>query len=97
MYIQINISEQVYNELKNFKIDKKYKSFHDALHEISKLGVPKTREDNKGLANIVWKTVGVPIALRDDLAALKRQGKFKSFSHLIHNLLKGAKQHEKRN
>lgn len=96
MYICINISEQVYNELNNFKIDNKYKSLHYALHELKQQGVPKTKEDTKGLANIAWKTVGIPIALRDDLLVLKRKGKFKSLNNLIHNLLKGAKKHEKR-
>lgn len=96
MYPCINISEQVYNELKDFKIDRKYKSLHYALHELTKLGVPSTHENTKGLENIKWKTIGVPIALRDDLMALKDKAQFKSLNNLIHNLLKGAKKHEKR-
>lgn len=92
----INVSEQVYNELNNFKIDNKYKSLHYALHELKNQGVPKTKEDTKGLENIKWKTIGVSIALKDDLLALKDKAKFKSLNNLIHNLIKGTKKHEKR-
>ena len=96
MYPCINVSEQVLNELKDFKIDRKYKSLHYALHELIKQGIPKAKENTKGLAKITWKTIGVPIALRDDLLALKDKAKFKSLNNLIHNLLKGVKKHEKR-
>ncbi|MBO7694115.1 MAG: hypothetical protein J6T10_15970 [Methanobrevibacter sp.] len=52
MYPCINVSEQVLNELKDFKIDRKYKSLHYALHELIKQGIPKAKENTKGLANI---------------------------------------------
>lgn len=94
--LSIMLSEQVHNELYNFKIQHKYHSLHHALSALKEQGIPKTKESTKGLENIKWKTVGVPLELKKDLLELRDKAKFKSVNNLIHNLLKGAKKHEKR-